>query len=303
MAGRWRRGRRRGPAAKGSPPGAAIGSLTDEGRIVVEPGITLWHRSVGEGDRTLVVPCTGNHLDLEGLCRSGWRVVFYDVRNRGRSDAVADRLRLGFTKEVADLGVVVEALGLGRYSLFGWSYHAGVVADHAMSNPDRVDRVVLAAAVAPRSSTGTRPGREPDPADLARLDQLQAAGAPNSDPEGWCRAWRQVYVPLLMGDRSGFDRLADPCAMANETPQHIAESMIAVFAELRDYDWRPALGALRAPTLVLHGDEDREPVDSAYEWAAAVADGRVEELVGVGQLPWAERPEELFGAVAAFLDG
>jgi pimeloyl-ACP methyl ester carboxylesterase len=79
--------------------------------------------------------------------------------------------------------------------------------------------------------------------------------------------------------------------------------MVAVFGELRSYDWRPHLGDLRAPTLVVHGDEDRQPVDSAFEWSSSVADGQVLVLPGVGQLPWAERPDAFFAAVDRFLTG
>lgn len=300
MASRWRRARRAGRVPP-TPDEVEVGSVGEDGRIVVEAGVSLWHRVVGDGPEVVVVPCCGNDADLGGLCRPGRRVVFYDVRNRGRSDAVADRRRLGFTREVADLAAVVEALGLTSYGLVGWSYHAGVVADHAMANPDRVTRVVLAAAVAPRSGTSTRPGPEPTPAQLAHLDQLAASGTPERDPAAWCAAWREVYVPLLMGDRRGFDRMASPCGLANEAPAHVAQAMISVFAELADYDWRPALADLRAPTLVVHGEEDREPVDSAYEWAAAVGDGQVLVLPGVGQLPWVERPEAFFAPVDRFL--
>lgn len=292
------------PRSERAAPDLTGDPTSDEGaRLTVEPGVRLWVRVVGDGPSTVVVPCSGNAADLAALAAPQRRIIFYDARNRGRSDAVTDRRRLGFTREVADLGTVVEALDLDRYALVGWSYHAGVVADHALANPERVQRMVLAAAIAPRSGTSTRPGDEPTPAQLARLDQLQASGLPAKAPQRWCEEWRRVYVPLLMGDPSGFERMASPCAMPNERPQHVAQALVPVFWELRAYDWRPALEQLRVPTLVVHGEEDREPVDSAFEWAGALPDGQVLVLPGVGQLPWVERPEAFFDAVGRFLDG
>ena len=113
---------------------------------------------------------------------------------------------------------------------------------------------------------------------------------PDRDPAAWCRAWREVYVPLLMGDPSGFERMSVALRSAQRGARHVAEAMVAVFAELRDYDWRPALADLRVPVLVLHGEEDREPLDSAYEWAAAVADGQVLVLPGWASCPGSSVP-------------
>ena len=276
----------------------------DAGReldLDVGGGVHLWARVVGEGPDVLLVPTCGNAADLALLCRPGRRVVFYDVRNRGRSSAVTDRRLLGFGAEVDDVARVRDALGLDRCSVLGWSYHGGVVARHALAHPGTVDRVVLAAPVAPRAGTATRAGAEPNPAELAHLDQLRAAGLEHSDPARWCREWRSVYVPKLLGRPEAFDRMVDVCALANEHPQHVAEAMVHVFAELVAYDWRPALAALDAPLLVIHGSEDPEPLDTAYEWASSVPSGCVEEVEGVGQLPWVEEPDRVAALVDAFV--
>ena len=279
------------------------GGAGHEGEVEVGAGVRLWYRSVGEGPSTVLVPTCGNADDLGSLVRPGRRAVFYDVRNRGRSTAVADRRRLGFAAEVDDVGVVREALGLGRCSLLGWSYHAGVVVQHALRHPGTVDRLVLAAAVAPHSGTATLPGHEPPAEELAVLADLRAEGLPAADPARWCAAWRAVYVPLLMGDPTAFGRMVDVCALPNEWPQHVAEAMVHVFAELVDYDWRPALADLAVPTLVLHGSADREPVDSAFAWGSSLPDAQVLVVDGAGQLPWVEQPGPVFDAVDRFLAG
>ena len=275
----------------------------DEGHIDVGGGVRLWHRTVGDGPATVVVPACGNADDLAALAGPGRRVVAYDVRNRGRSTAVADRRRLGFDVEVDDVALVREALGIGRCSLVGWSYHAGVVAQHALRHPGTVDRLVLAAAVAPRSGTATRPGREPGDEELAALAELRAEGLVDADPARWCAAWRAVYVPLLMADPTAYPRMADVCQLPNEWPQHVAEAMVHVFAGLMAYDWRPALAGLAVPTLVVHGSDDREPLDSAQEWVTALPDAQLLVVDGAGQLPWVERPDAFFPAVARFLAG
>ncbi|MCC5953985.1 MAG: alpha/beta hydrolase [Acidimicrobiia bacterium] len=271
-----------------------------EGHLTGVDGVKLWYRVVGEGSETLVVPCCGNADDLAGLARPGRRTVFYDVRNRGRSDPVGAPAQ-GFSPEVGDVAAVRVALGVTKCALFGWSYHAGVMAAHALEHPGLVTHLALVSPVAPRSGTATRPGPEPDPADLARLDQLQAEGLSSKDPAAWCAAWRSVYVRLQLADPDAYERMAAVCHLANERPDHVVGAMVGVFASMGSYDWREPLGALACPLLVIHGDEDSEPLDSAYEWAAAVERGQVATVDGAGQLAWVDRPETVFALVDDFL--
>lgn len=274
-----------------------------EGYIPVARGVRLWYRIVGDGPATVVVPCTGNHTELERLAGPGRRVLFYDVRSRGRSSAVEDPTIAGFSVEVTDLEAVRQTFGIERFTGLGTSYQAGVLATYALQHPERVERLVLAAAIPPWAGAPTRKGREPAPADLARLDQLDASGLRGSDPAAYCRAWREVYLPLQMGRPAGFVNLADVCDLPNEQPAHALRATVFVFAQLGVYDWRPHLRDLTVPVLVVHGTEDQDPIETAGEWVAALPDARLLALDGVGRFPWAEVPDEFFGPVDRFLAG
>jgi len=72
-------------------------------------------------------------------------------------------------------------------------------------------------------------------------------------------------------------------------------------ASLGDWDWRPALHAVKAPALVIHGKLDFLSVESAREWAAALPNPRLLLLDGSGHFPYVEVPERFFTAVEAFL--
>jgi proline iminopeptidase len=274
-----------------------------EGTVEVAPGVHLWYRVVGGDGPWVVVPTTGNDADFAPLCRPDRRVLFYDVRGRGRSDRVDDPRRLGFLVEVADLDAVRAALAVERWSALGWSYHAGVVASHAMVHPGRVERLVLAASIPARAGVLPSAARRPAPHALAALDQLEADGGRQRDPGAVCMAWRSVYVPLLMGDPSAFERMAPVCHLPNEWPWNVSRALVHVFADLSAYDWRPRLRDVAAPVLVAHGSEDADPVEAAQEWVDALPDARLLVVDGAGQFPWIERPERFFGVVDAFLAG
>jgi proline iminopeptidase len=106
-----------------------------------------------------------------------------------------------------------------------------------------------------------------------------------------------------MGRPEAFERLTPVCDLPNEHPWAVSRSLVHVFAQLASYDWRPALRGLDVPTLVVHGSEDREPVEHAIEWVDALPAARLLELGGIGQLPWVEDPDRFFGVVGRFLAG
>ena len=54
---------------------------------------------------------------------------------------------------------------------------------------------------------------------------------------------------------------------------------------------------------MVHGARDQIPVSSAAAWADLMPAARLLTLPEVGHFPWAEAPDDFFGAVASFLAG
>jgi proline iminopeptidase len=309
VSNRPKRSRRRAPSgAPGGEAALAFGRIIDPvdgatGSVPVARGVKLWYRVVGDGPETIIVPVTGNDTEFERLRVPGHRVLFYDVRRRGRSDLVEDPLKLGFAVEVIDLEAIRQSFGIDRFSAVAASYHAGIVATYAIQHPERVVRMVLAAPIPVRAGTTSQPGPEAPPHLVAELDQIEATGLRERDPAAFCQAWRKVYVPLLMGDPSRFDELAPVCRYPNEWPWQVAKSMVFVYAQLRQYDWRAPLRHVSVPTLLVHGSADQHPVQVVHEWTDALPDARLLELDGAGRFPWVERADPFFDATNRFLAG
>lgn len=70
---------------------------------------------------------------------NGWRHITYDERARGRSKKSAD---YSFEACIRDVDAVLEARGVERPILVGWSYGAAVALHWATRNPERVAGVV-----------------------------------------------------------------------------------------------------------------------------------------------------------------
>ncbi len=298
-------GRRSGASRGGRVTAPFFPSIVDR-RFRVAPTTSLLLADdppLEPGSHAVVVPCCGNANEFAALAESGQPLLRFDTRNRGGSDAVSQSTDLGFAAEASDLSSLVNTAQLGTVDLVAWSYHVGAAVQFALDQPHRVRRMVLAASLPTHTTTPFGPGKEPTPAELAYLDQLQAGGVPLNDPETWCRAWRAVYVPLRMGNPEAFSQLAPVCHLPNEQPHNVVRTLLAVLSDLHPYDWRPQLRSLEVPVLVVHGSADPDPVDMAREWVQLLPDARLLEIVGVGTIPWAEAPDRFFGIVNRFLRG
>lgn len=69
-----------------------------------------------------------------------YRTVRYDARGRGKSDRSAD---YSLQAAVEDIGRVIDATGIGRPIIVGWSYGATIAVRYAAQHPGRVGGLVL----------------------------------------------------------------------------------------------------------------------------------------------------------------
>ena len=289
--------------------GSADGRLVDTtGFITADDGVRLFYRLVGDGPMTIVVPL-GFYLEdsFVRLADPGRRLVFYDPRARGRSDA-GDRSRVTLDRQVADLEVVRQGLGLDSMILIGWSGLGMEVAVYALRHPDRVIRMVQITPVAARDEPyNTRAWeartRRMDRAALTALESRYRAGGFVDDPNGFCRDLWRVTGPANFADSMKTSLATDVCGYANEQPDSLNALFGSLLPSFAGYDWRSELSRLTLPRLVVHGAQDAFPVEGSREWAPPGSNARVLVIDRAAHFPFVEQPERLFGAIETFLRG
>jgi pimeloyl-ACP methyl ester carboxylesterase len=114
-------------------------------------------------------------------------------------------------------------------------------------------------------------------------------------------------LPSLMGRPEAVSRTSmDPCIYSNEWPERLARTAGRVWPPNQTdgtWDFTREAESVRAPVLIVHGTQDRIPVEGGRDWAAHLPRSRMVELEGVGHLPWLEAPDRFFTEVDAFLRG
>jgi 3-oxoadipate enol-lactonase len=219
------------------------------------------------------------------LLAEDFRVVAFDPRGFGASDAPPGPYTTA--QLAADAAAVLEAGGLERAHVVGASLGGMVAQELALARPRLVDRLVLAC---------TTPGGAvafPMPERTVRL-MLEA---PTLAPEIALRR----FVENALADRAPPELVERIVAYRTANPPDLA-GWRAQAAAGAAFDAHDRLGAIRAPTLVVHGTEDAV-VDprNAELLGAAIPRARLELFAGCGHLLFWERPERFAALVRDFL--
>ncbi|HMC55185.1 MAG TPA: alpha/beta hydrolase [Gemmatimonadaceae bacterium] len=299
--------------AQGSAHGQT--STPREGYLVTSDSVRLFYRVLGNARDTIVAIHGGPGVDLESLYGDFARlaarhtIIFYDQRGTGRSD-LPDTSRLTAERQISDLEAVRRHFGLDRMTLMAHSYGPLLAATYALAHPEHVRRMVFFGPVPPRRGTfwerfRTTSGGRVDSSETRRMaDARRRLMDPGSDARIACRDYWAVAILPRVYDRAHASQLvkADLCA---SDPAGIRYGLTvtggAVWASYGDWDLRERLRTLAVPTLIVHGTEDAIPMDLVEEWATSLPRATLVRVPRAAHWVYAERPDEVWPRVEAFL--
>lgn len=291
----------------------AAGAADEEGFVTTHDGLKLAYRKVGTGPNAAIVPL-GFLLqhDFTRLAGAARTIVFYDQRNRGRSDAVAPE-KLSIHDEVRDMETVRAHFGFPRFTPIGYSYLGLMVVLYAIDHPDRIDRLVQLGPVPMQFDTEYPPNLRADDREeaigkerLAALEAMVRDGVHEREPRTFCEKQWEATRLALVGDPSRVDQLGDGfCDLPNEWPIAFIRMWPHRQEELKQLRITPEqLARVRQPVLTIHGTRDRNaPYGSGREWATALPNARLLTVEGAAHQSWVDAPERVFGAIERFLSG
>ncbi|MEU1799552.1 alpha/beta fold hydrolase [Streptomyces sp. NPDC019937] len=250
-----------------------------------DDGVAVAYQRRGSG-RPLVLLAgqANNHHWWDGI-----REDFHDTHStitldcRGTGASGTPRSGYSTPRFAEDVVAVLDALGIERADVYGTSMGGRIAQWVAARHPERVRRLVLGCTspggprAVERDASVRRALAQPDP-DAARQALLDLMYSP---------AW-------LAGHPGPYRTLGDPHMPAHARRGHLTAS--------NGHDAWDALPSIAAPTLILHGDQDRlTPPENVPLLAARIPDARTHLFPGARHAYFEECRDQAGALVREFL--
>jgi pimeloyl-ACP methyl ester carboxylesterase len=217
---------------------------------------------------------------VDPLAAASHDVIRYDMRGYGRSAPATEPHSL-----VADALAVLDAAGVEAAHFVGLSQGAATSVDTALAWPGRIRSLTL---VAP-GLTGYDWPRLPGFAD-------RMAAAEAGDTHGLALAIARLWAPL------SFERGTGECDTAAKIILDQAEQFMRDELEIEEPAAAGRLGEIGAPTLIVLGDSDVEPItDIGRIMAAGIPGARCETLAGADHMLPLRVPDRLTDLLLAHI--
>jgi proline iminopeptidase len=295
------------------PAPAQAAEKVEEGYLKSDDGLEIFYQKIGRGPQAVILPGGLFLFDDFRSLASGRTLIFYDMRNRGRSQRVEDPAAVTIENDVRDLEAVRRHFGAERFSAVGYSYLGLMVVLYAMEHPERVKRLVQISAVPLKFGTSYPPELSApdwisamDPEKVAELRRLRAEGFNVREPKAYCEKFWEVTRVALVGDPAKVERLGrGVCAYENEWPVNFDRHLEAHFVgSVQKLDVpRERVRQVTVPVLTVHGTMDRNaPYGAGREWAALLPNARLLTVPGAAHQVWADESRVL-GWIDEFLAG
>jgi pimeloyl-ACP methyl ester carboxylesterase len=261
--------------------------------IVRANGVDLCVETVGDpaDPPILLIMGTSGSMDwwedefCERLADGGRLVIRYDLRDTGESVTYEPGSPGYDGDDLTDDAVgILDALGIERAHLVGISMGGAIAQEVALDHPDRVASLTVIATTFAVSSGLSLPGMRADAG--AALAQLEPPDW--SDREAVIEYG--VATARLGAGSGGFDEAANRelWGRALDRTANIESSFVnhdlIHGSEARP---RPSVSEIRAPVLVIHGDDDPYfPLEHGEAMAREIPNAELLVLEGVGhELP------------------
>jgi proline iminopeptidase len=288
----------------------------EQGYVTTPDGVRLFYRKLGSGGGGTAVVLPGDLFlfdDFRRLAGPGRTLLFYDMRNRGRSDAVRDSMTLTIRQDVDDLETLRRHFGFERVQPVGYSYLGMMVVMYAMAHPERVERIVQLGPVPRKWDTEypahlTERGPVPgvDTAQARRVSDLARSSYAESHPKEFCELSWSVSRHRLVGNPANVEKLGRGlCDLPNEWSVNFMRHLRHHFTSVRQTTvTAEEVARVAVPVLTIHGTKDRNaPYGGGRQWALELPNARLLTVEGAAHQIWVDAPEVVLGAIDTFLRG
>ncbi len=264
-------------------------------------GIELYIKEWGEGPAVVLIhgwPLNADSWDDQALALAdgGYRVIAYDRRGFGRSEQPWDGYEYDTLAD--DLAAVIEATEADDPVLVGFSMGGGEVARFLTRHPGVARAAVLVSSVVPYL---LKDDTNPDGAPGAMFDEI-AANLKKDRPAFLATFMKQFYGVGLISSPVSAEVVDWSVGMALQAGLKGTLDCVGAFGRT---DFRPDLPSFTVPTLIIHGDADKNvPIDISSRVAArAIPGATLIEYDGAPHGVLATHKDRVSADLLSFLNG
>jgi pimeloyl-ACP methyl ester carboxylesterase len=229
--------------------------------------------------------------EMVPLLSKAYRVFTYDMRGFGDTKR-APEPKLSHELWRQDLLQFLDAFGLKKVALGGWSLGAGVALDFAVHHPDRVTHLTIIGAMSPRLERSDRSG-------FQRRRELIERGA----------TAEEIVAETFEFTKKAFSPHSlehNPKAVDALRQEHLRNNPRSYLEMLDANERRPdiggRLGEIRCPAIIIVGEHDgRTPLPMAEDLNKAIPNSYLKIIPNCGHFYSYEQPEVVSNAIVAFL--
>jgi proline iminopeptidase len=289
---------------------------TREGTFLSADGIQLFYRLAGDGQNVIVFLHGGPGLgiddggyDLEPLAARGHSLLMLNERGAGRSQVITEEAKLGIDSYVSDLETLRTTFRLGRLSLIGLSWGSAIVATYAATHPDRVERLALISPMPVTWESGQQRSahlmsmlRRDDAERMRQVDGLWESVV-DEELVTLCRDSLVPVLKLYVVNPENLNRTrGNVCGYSPEALRNRDRVASATVSSLGNWDFRPMLRTIKAPTVVIEGEKTNAPLDDVRQWAESIPNAELLLIPNAGHMNWLDQPDAVLDALDRFFN-
>jgi pimeloyl-ACP methyl ester carboxylesterase len=258
--------------------------------------VSLYYEVTGRGSPLVLVhgfACGIRSWDpqVRALSRSH-RIIAYDVRGHGLSEAPRDPSTYSQPTSIADLHALLTHLRIRRAAVGGLSMGGNIALNFALAHPHMVTALIIA-------DTGAGSDETADWVTTvhAFADVLEHKGMEAFTDMAAANPLFAGYI----GRGPEAERFIRSCLMTHRAHglAHTAREVLAKRPSI--YSLEPRLRSMRAPTLLIVGQDDTPCLKVHRFMANTIPGAKALVLAGVGHLTNLEAPAAFNAALRRFL--
>lgn len=277
--------------------------------FITTDGAELFCRVIGKGAPVIVLhggPGLSQDylLPQMALLAEHNLLIFYDQRGCGLSTGALIPEQINIKIYMEDIDAIRKSLGVEKISLLGHSWGGFLSMHYAISHPDSVDKLILVSSLPASSEDVDLFIAEWTKRMIPYFEELHAIEASDlyiaGDPETVAKQLKIVFRTYLYKSED-VDKLRlcrSQKAVLNGFKVH---EIFLNNVFMKSFNLFHDLGKLQCPTLIIHGDTDPIPLDTAEHINKAIPHSRLSVIERCGHFPYVEQPEVFFKIIDEFL--